>query len=191
MKQKWERTKTGAKLVRTEVLGSTRKLKRGASYKRADGRKGKATSEAQARRFVEASPDTLRTAQALFGQARPAKLPAKKSTRSSKPVASKLATPRAEAPAHYPALTAANLYREAAALPASARFHRAVFLGPLLQRFGTTAKAAAPELWRLFQNDEITLSRADLVDAMDPELVRSSEIEKHGARFHLLRPQGE
>ncbi len=87
-------------------------------------------------------------------------------------------------------ITAANLYAEAAKLPASARFHRQTFLGPLLERFGTTPQRAKAQLWKLFQNDEITLSRADLVEAMNPALVRSSEIEHHGARFHLLEPRG-
>jgi len=87
-------------------------------------------------------------------------------------------------------ITAANLYAEATKLPAAARFHRQVFLGPLLERFGTTPQRAKAKLWELHQNDEIELSRADLVDAMNPALVRSSEIEHHGARFHLLNPRG-
>lgn len=204
VKQKWERTKSGAKLVRTEVLGSTRQLKRGSSYKRADGGKGKARTETQARALVERSSGSY-ASHLLAEQADAATLRriattpatgAKKTKRKAtakraREVTASRAKPRAEAPAHYPAITAANLYREAATLPASARFHRAVFLGPLLERFGTTPQAAAAQLWRLHQDEEITLSRADLVDAMDPALVRASEIERSGARFHLLRPQGE
>jgi hypothetical protein len=204
VKRKWERTKTGARLVESQVLGSTRKLKRGgSSYKRADGRKGKAPTEKQARAKVErsvgaytadlASEAADRATLARIAQT-PVRLPrgskkTTKKTRKRKPVAASSATARAESPGHFPALTAANLRREAQELPASARFHGAVFLGPLLARFGTTPQAAAAQLMRLYQGDEITLSRADLVDAMDPELVRSSEIEKSGARFHLFRPE--
>jgi hypothetical protein len=64
-----------------------------------------------------------------------------------------------------------------------------VFLAPLLARFGTTPQAARNDLIRLFQSDQITLSRADLVEAMDPAMVKASEIQGPGsARFHFLIP---
>jgi hypothetical protein len=89
-------------------------------------------------------------------------------------------------------ITGPALYAEAAKLPKSARFGSGVFLGPLLARFGTTPQAVSRDLIRLHQDDQITLSRADLVEAMDPAMVKASEIQgPGGVRFHLLRPLGE
>jgi hypothetical protein len=89
-------------------------------------------------------------------------------------------------------ITGPALYAEAAKLPKSARFGSGVFLGPLLARFGTTPQAVSRDLIRLHQDDQITLSRADLVEAMDPAMVKASEIQGPGSvRFHLLRPLGE
>lgn len=171
-KTKWEKTARGARLVRSEVLGTTTKTKRGANWKRADQRKGSAKTERAARKMVEA-PDLSDPVE----QARSAAAQTRVHT-----------TKRSQA--SHPALTPENLYAEAEKVPKSGRFHSQVFLAPLLARFGTTPRAARSQLLQMHQDGTITLARADLVDAMDPELVRLSAIEGPGGHymFHLFDP---
>lgn len=160
-------------LVHRHVLGWMRKRKRDWSWQRDDGIKGTSATRAGARRALEATePAALALTKAK-----------RKGSKVTKPATKKRA--RLE-------ITAANLYSEAAQLPASARFHDNVFLAPLLARFGTTPQAARDTLARLHRLDEITLSRADLVDAMNPALVKSSTITAPGSSYewHFLSPHG-
>lgn len=96
--------------------------------------------------------------------------------------------PPSAKPVHAQQLTGPNLYAEAAKVPASGRFHSQVFLAPLLERFGTTPQAARQKLLDLHRAEEIVLSRADLVDAMDPDLVRRSAIDIGNYTYHFLSP---
>jgi hypothetical protein len=166
VKKKWEKLARSSRLVRTEILGTVSKTTKGANWKRSDGLKGTARSEKAAKRLVEGS------------------------AAAAMPLPPKAKTKRGAKPAPAPArleLNAANLLAVADALPASAKYHhRNVFLWPLLQRFGLTPQEAKSALIKMHQNEEITLTRADLVEAMDPELVRRSEISHSGARFHFL-----
>jgi len=86
-------------------------------------------------------------------------------------------------------LTGPNLYAEAAKVPASGRWHSNVFLAPLLERFGTTPQAARARLLELHRSDEIELRRAELVDSMNPDLVRRSAIDVGTYTFHFLGPK--
>ena len=168
VKKKWEKLARSSRLVRTEILGTVSKTTKGANWKRSDGLKGTARSEKAAKRLVEGSA------------AAATPLPPKTKVKRGAKVKS--------APAPAPLeLTASNLLEVAENLPASAKYHgRNVFLWPLLQRFGLTPQEAKPALMKMHQNDEITLTRADLVEAMDPEMVRRSEVSHSGARFHFL-----
>jgi len=170
VKKKWEKLARSSRLVRTEILGTVSKTSKGANWKRSDGLKGTARSERAAKRLVEGPA----------AAAMP--LPKKKPKRG--------AAPPAPVPARRLELTAANLYAEAGKLPAAARFHSNAFLWPLLQRFGLTPEEARARLLAMHRDEEITLRRADLVEAMDPEMVRRSEISHSGARFHFLELEG-
>lgn len=88
-------------------------------------------------------------------------------------------------------LTAKALYDEAAKLRPPARWHSHVFLGPLLERFGTTPQQAKSQLLALHRSGEIVLTRADLVDVLPPDLVRSSALDAGGYVFHFLSPRDE
>lgn len=96
----------------------------------------------------------------------------------------------AAAPKFGPAdITAENLAAVAKTLPDSAKFGRnQYFLGPLLEKFGTTPQAQQQKLMSLYMSDKVTLSRADLVEAMSPKMVSSSEIARPGtnATYHLI-----
>lgn len=75
--------------------------------------------------------------------------------------------------------------------PASGRFGpEKVFIYPLWQKVGRKIKMSLAEFkrWLVDQNRERTLdlARADLVGAMDPTLVRESEIVDLGSAFHFV-----
>lgn len=77
--------------------------------------------------------------------------------------------------ARLPPLTPENLL-VVAQDPTLPRFgSNKVFLGPLLAHFGTTPQREAAKLAEWHRVSRIVLSRADLVQGMPPELVRSSE----------------
>lgn len=166
VKKKWEKMARSSRLVRTEILGTVTKTSKGANWKRSDGLKGTARSERAAKRLVEGSA----------AAAQP--LPKKKPKRGA-------AAP-APAPAKRLELTAENIYREAAKVPASGRWHSNVYLWPLLQRFGLTPQEALGDLISLHRDGDITLRRADLVEAMDPEMLKRSEIKVSGTLFHFI-----
>ncbi len=84
-------------------------------------------------------------------------------------------------------VTVENLRAAAQTLTDGDKWRGRVFLGPLLKAMGTTPQAAEKQLLALHQAGKITLSRADLVEAMGPAMVKASEISHPtGARFHFL-----
>lgn len=166
-------------LVYRHVLGWMRKRKRDWSWHRHDGIKGTSTSRAGARRALEATEPAARALTLAKGQK------GKKGSKVSKPATKKGA--RLE-------ITAANLYSEAAKLPASSTFHGSAFLAPLLARFGTTPQAASNVLVELHRDGEITLRRLDLVEAVkNHDMVRDSAITAPGSTYewHMLGPKEE
>ncbi len=79
---------------------------------------------------------------------------------------------------------AAVLRERAASAPASHRFGpRKVFLRAVLDTTSTEDLATLDQLRRM---GLVVLSRADLVAAMDPALVRDSAVRLAGADFHFL-----
>lgn len=76
-------------------------------------------------------------------------------------------------------------------MPRSGRFGDSkVFIYPLWQRVGKRFKISLDEFkrWLVNQNrmQNLDLSRADLVDAMNPTLVSRSEINDLGSSFHFV-----
>lgn len=161
-------------LVHRHVLGWMRKRKRDWSWQRDDGIKGTSATRAGARRALEATEPSARALTKAKGR---------KGNKVTKPATKKRA--RLE-------ITAANLYSEAAKLPASSTFHGLAFLAPLLERFGTTPQAARSVLVELHRDGEITLRRLDLVDAVkNHDMVRDSAITAPGSTYewHMLGPK--
>lgn len=192
VKQRWEKRAKLARLVRTEVRGTVSKTKAGANWKRSDGTKGKAKSERAAKRIVEA--DGPPVALPLPAKKRAGRvLTRKQQTEETKRAARGYEKELRESGRAGQHLTGDDLYRVAAKVPKWGRFHSKVFLFPVLAEFGLTPQEARARLLELHRNDEITLTRADLVDAMNSELVRLSEIDAGvaGARFHFLAPRDE
>lgn len=107
---------------------------------------------------------------------------------STKSPTKRQATAQRDKPAKSPALTAAALYSEAAKLTGPARYGEKTFLGPLLARFGTTPQREAALLAEWQRSGRISLSRADLISAMDRATVRSSEVTHGGVTWHMLAP---
>lgn len=74
------------------------------------------------------------------------------------------------------------------------RWHSAVFISAVWEELlqqgaqGLTYDAFKRRLIQAMQDDLVELSRADLVEAMPYELVRDSETNYSGARFHFIRP---
>lgn len=189
VKQKWHRLARSSKLIRSEVRGTVSKSAKGASWTRSDGTKGKAKSERAAKRIVEAEGPPV---ELPLPKKRGRVLTRKQQTEETKRAArgyEKEARSAGVAGSH---LTGDDLYRVAAKVPKWGRFHSNVFLFPVLAEFGLTPQEARARLLELHRNDEITLARADLVDAMNSELVRLSEIDAGVARatFHFLAPRG-
>lgn len=82
----------------------------------------------------------------------------------------------------------------AEAQPASARFGEQVFLGPIFELMRLRHEVRDREHFRVLlqiarQRGLLQLSRADLVSAMDPSLVRASEFRDLNATWHLLTPR--
>jgi pterin-4a-carbinolamine dehydratase len=76
----------------------------------------------------------------------------------------------------------------ARAVPASGRFGDKVFISEVIRELAAEGYRVADVKRRLAAaRGLIPLSRADLVGAMDPELVRASETPYLGATFHFVR----
>ena len=85
--------------------------------------------------------------------------------------------------------------RTAQTQPAEYRFGEQVFLGPIAREMIRGRQVKSREHFRLLlqlarQRGLLQLSRADLVSAMNPELVRESEFRDLNATWHLLTPRG-
>lgn len=102
-----------------------------------------------------------------------------------------LATPIPRAPAwttHVdPLVAVTNSIRS---MPVSGRFGHKVFVSAIWDQIGRRIGMDLPTFkrWLLDQNRQgnLTLARADLVGAMDPILVKESEILDRGATFHFV-----
>ena len=75
-------------------------------------------------------------------------------------------------------------------MPPSGRYGHKVFISAIGNRVAHKFGMTLPQFkdWLLEQNrlGNLILARADLVGAMDPRLVRESEIEDRGATFHFV-----
>lgn len=87
----------------------------------------------------------------------------------------------------------ADAFREAAARVGPAgKFHDRVFIGGVLDQLpAETREAVRAALPSLQKKGALKMSRADLVGAMDPAMVKSSEVVRPGtqAKFHLIDPE--
>lgn len=93
-----------------------------------------------------------------------------------------------------PPLSGQSLQSIAASVPAEGRFGAKVFLRDLYEAavadgYPGSWEAFSNELVRLNRAREISLSRADLVPAMDAERVVASEVRYLGARFNFMRTE--
>lgn len=189
-KTRWQKAGAKYRLVRTELVGEVRKVKKGWSFSRRPiPAKGIVNSLKQAKLIVEERA-AFRVPPKVADVAPKAAAAIKKAKAGVKPKAAKAAAkPRASRKVETPTLTLDHLLTEAES-PNLPRFgEHKVFLGPLLARFGTTPQAAAAELVRWQQAGKLTLSRADLVAAMPAELVASSEFSPPGfpsVTYHFL-----
>jgi hypothetical protein len=82
-----------------------------------------------------------------------------------------------------------DAFAAASAVGQEGRFgDQKVFLGPIRDSLGLDAQRFAALVTEANKRNQLTLSRADLVAAMDPQMVASSQIQNRmGAQFHFLQ----
>lgn len=170
-KRKWERVKNGSRLVETVVLGDVRKLKRGWSGRIGDAKKRfRAKSQREARSMVELGEvRAVQPATKPSPQRARAKMAEQQAPERLESFARRVQSAANELPPWTPG---------ADGVPISDIYHR-LRPRPPLEEFRRL-------LIQAHQADLLELTRADLVEAMDPKTVRDSEVTHFGARFHFV-----